>query len=180
MEFQRILDYKIEEITANHGLIIDNLTIEGLKVKEFVKKDYSYFSYIGISERYLNEIIRILSLYNLKLSMTDFEIKIFESNPNSIFLKTQLADLFNSSIVTILNRRGIYNLSELVLFTERKLSKSNENGRLVTMQQNTIDRIKEVLTKLGLSLGMKEVEIINFGIESETKTRIKFWQRKNK
>lgn len=178
MEFERILDYRIEEITAKHGLIIDETIIKGIKVREFIKKEQSYYSYNGISDRYLNEILRILDKYNLRLNMTDLELKIYETNPDSVFITTTLNDIFTPSIITILNRRGINNLSELVSFSEKELAKSNYKGSVVTMAPNTLNTIKEALTKLGLSLGMKEDKIITFGTNNEVKTKKRFfWQK---
>ena len=175
---ENILDYKIEEVTEKHGFIINEPIIKGMKVRDFVKKEQSYYSYNGISDKYLYEIQCILDNYNLRINMTDFELKIYEFNSNSIFITTTLSDIFTPSIITILNRRGINNLSELVSFSERELAKSNYKGSVVTMAPNTLNTIKETLTKLGLSLGMKEDKIITFGTNNEVKTKKRFfWQK---
>lgn len=137
-----------------------------IKIRDLIKRPMVNYITGDKSKKILLDLSEYLNEYNLVFGMNDFDLKLYEINPNSILFTTKLWNLFDNKIYNLLKRRRIYTLSQLLLTSRYDLMsiKRIEFGRALPLSSNVCDEIYSQLIKLSndLKLGMSENEILEF------------------
>lgn len=154
-----------------------------IKIKDLITRPMVNYITGDKSKKILLDLSEYLNEYNLVFGMNDFDLKLYEINPNSILFTTKLWNLFDNKIFNLLKRRRIYTLSQLLLTSRYDLMniKRIELGRALPLSSNVCDEIYSQLIKLSndLKLGMNENEILEF-VNREKNTENKYCKKLKK